>query len=66
MLTNVIVEYHRGRMTCILEQISGEYGKEYRVTYRRNTKSINKAMSDLLTFIPPSEQQAVLNQIPKQ
>ena len=65
MLTNVLVEYHKGRMTCLLEQVSAEHGKEYRVTFRRYTKSPNVAQTDLLTFIPPSDHKTVVEQIEK-
>ncbi len=65
MLVKVIAEYHRGRMTCLLEQVNAEIGKEYRVTFRRYTKSPRVAQTDLLTFIPPSEQQAIIAQIEK-
>ena len=52
-------------MIALLESVKGDYGQEYRITYRRYYRSLDKVKADLLNHIPPSEKQSVLDQLPK-
>ena len=60
MLTRILSEYHRGRMAALLECLDGQV---YRVTYVKRHSTLERAQRDLMTFIPPSEQAAIVSEI---
>ena len=64
MLTRVLSQYNRGRMTAVLESVHGDWNTPvYRVTYCKRHSTLEAAKRDLLTFVPPSEQERIKAEI---